>query len=137
MQWSDIQFQPPARLLRQFAGLWLLFFSALATLQMMRGHESVALGLAALAITIGPLGLWRPAFMRPIYVGWMILVFPVGWVMTRVTLALLFYGLFTPMAWLFRLRGRDALDLRRRSDKESYWTSKPAPADVRRYFNQS
>ena len=25
MRWSDIQFDPPRKVLRQFAGLWLLF----------------------------------------------------------------------------------------------------------------
>ena len=30
MRWSDIQFDPPRKLLRQFAGLWLLFFGGLA-----------------------------------------------------------------------------------------------------------
>ena len=30
MNWSDLDFAPPARKLRQFAGLWLAFFSTLA-----------------------------------------------------------------------------------------------------------
>ena len=30
MRWSDIQFDPPRKVLRQFAGLWLLFFGGLA-----------------------------------------------------------------------------------------------------------
>ena len=33
MQWSDIQFHPPLKTLRQFAGLWLVFFGGLAAWQ--------------------------------------------------------------------------------------------------------
>ena len=33
MQWSDIQFHPPLKTLRQFAGLCLVFFGGLAAWQ--------------------------------------------------------------------------------------------------------
>ena len=33
MQWSDIQFNPPRKVLRQFAGLWIAFFGGLALWQ--------------------------------------------------------------------------------------------------------
>ena len=52
-------------------------------------------------------------------------------------LAVLFYGLFTPVALLFRLIGRDALSLRRRAGTASYWKPKPAAPAVRSYFRQS
>jgi hypothetical protein len=138
MQWSDIQFNPPTRTLRQFAGLWLIFFAALATWQgFMRGHLGLGLGLAVLAVTIGPLGLLKPQVVRPIYVGWMIVAFPIGWTMSRVVLGLLFYGVFTPVAFLFRLKGRDVLCRQPRPDKGTHWTPKPMPTDVRCYFRQS
>ena len=48
----------------------------------------------------------------------------------------MFYGLFTPIGLVFRLIGRDPLQRARRPGSESYWTPKPAPADLRRYFKQ-
>ena len=33
MQWSDIPFQPDRKTLRQFAGLWLVFFGGMALWQ--------------------------------------------------------------------------------------------------------
>lgn len=138
MQWSDIQFNPPTRTLRQFAALWTLFFGGLAAGQYIaRGNVWAAGALAVLAITIGPLGLVQPRLMRPIFVGWMIVAFPIGWTVSRLVLGLLFYGLFTPLAIYFRWTGRDPLCRRRRLEKESYWTTKPAPTNVRQYFNQS
>jgi hypothetical protein len=137
MRWSDIDFRPPRKTLRQFAGLWLAFFGGLALWQgLVRGHAGLAGVFAVLALTIGPLGLVRPGWLRPIYVGWMILAFPIGWTISQVILALMFYGLFTPIALVFRLLGRDVLHRARRPGMESYWTPKPAAADLRSYFKQ-
>jgi hypothetical protein len=137
MRWPDVPWNPPQRQLRQFAGLWLLFFGGLGCWQeLVRDNTVAALLLAILALTVGPLGLWKPQAVRPIFVGWMILAFPIGWVVSHVVLAFIFYAVFTPVGLLFRLIGRDALQLRRRPELESYWLPKPAAADVRDYFRQ-
>ena len=137
MTWSDISFAPPARTLRQFAGLWLLFFAALAAARGLRdGLTPQALGLVALALAVGPLGLWRPALVRPVYVAATVLTFPLGWALSRLLLAALYYGVFTPLGLLFGLLGRDALQLRPCPQQASYWVTKPAPQDVSRYFRQ-
>jgi hypothetical protein len=137
MQWSDINFSPPPRILRQFSGLWLAFFGGLACWHgLVRGHPAAAAVLGVLALTVGPLGLVRPRLVRPIYVGWMILAFPVGWVLSRVVLALVFYGVFTPLGLLSRLAGRDTLARRPQPGAASYWTPKPAPAGARSYTRQ-
>jgi hypothetical protein len=137
MQWSDIPFHPPTKTLRQFAGLCLLFFGAIAAWQgLVKGHATAAIVFGVLALTIGPLGLIRPDLVRPIFVGWMVLAFPIGWTVSRLVLALMFYGLFTPVALIFRLLGRDSLNRRRRPDLDTYWTPKPPAAGPRSYFKQ-
>ena len=137
MRWSDIPFDPSRATLRQFAGLWLVFFGGLALWQgLVRGQTGLATLVAVLALTIGPLGLIRPGWIRPIYVGWMVLAFPIGWTVSQVMLALMFYGLFMPIGLLFRLLGRDPLHRTRRPGVESYWTPKPAPAGPKSYFRQ-
>jgi hypothetical protein len=124
-------------MLRQFAGLWLAFFGGLAAWQgIMRGRVGLAVGLAVLALVVGGLGLIRPALIRPIFVGWMVLAFPIGWAVSLVLLGLVYYGLFLPIGLAFRLAGRDALQLRPRPGASTYWTPRTAPADVRRYFRQ-
>ncbi|HEX3449234.1 MAG TPA: SxtJ family membrane protein [Isosphaeraceae bacterium] len=137
MHWSDIPFDPPRTTLRQFAGLWLVFFGGMALWQgLARGRVGQALVLALIAVTIGPLGMVRPDWMRWVYVGWMILAFPIGWTVSQVMLAVMFFGLFTPIGLLFRLVGRDSLHRARSPERSSYWSPKPAPADLRRYFKQ-
>ena len=137
MRWSDIQFNPPRKVLRQFAGLCLLIFGGLALWEIFgRGRTGIGGLLALLALTIGPLGFIRPEWIRLIYVGWMILAFPIGWTVSQIILLLMFFGLFTPIGLTFRLVGRDTLQRARRPELESYWKPKPVSTDLRRYFKQ-
>src|SRR6266404_4462547 len=98
MQWSDISLTPSNRTLRQFAGLWMLFLGGLACWHaFLRQHALVGLILCLAAVAVGPLGLIRPQAIRFIFVGCTILTFPVGWALARVILALMYYGIFTPV----------------------------------------
>jgi hypothetical protein len=136
VRWSDLPLNPTRRMLRQFSLLWIVFFGGVALWQWFgRGHHTVAVVCATLAATLGPVGVVAPAVMRPIYVTWLVAAFPIGWVVSRVLLAVLFFGVVTPMAMVFRWRGRDVLALRRR-DVESYWTVKPPPRGPASYFRQ-
>jgi hypothetical protein len=135
MRWSDLPLKPSARMLRQFAGLWILFFGGLAVWNGWRQAETRALVFAVLALTVGPAGLIWPSANRPVFVGWLIVAFPIGWLVWRVLLVTLF-GLMVPVAVVFRLRGRDALGLRRRTDKASYWMPKPQAENLRSYLRQ-
>jgi hypothetical protein len=137
MRWSDLPLSPPARTLRQFAGLWLLFFLMLACWQgLVRGNTTLGWILAGVGVVAGLPGLLRPELVRYLFVGSLIVTFPIGWVVSFVLLAVLFYGLFTPLSLGFRLFGRDPLALRRRDAGQTYWTAKPAAVNVQSYFNQ-
>jgi hypothetical protein len=137
MRWSDIPFSPPPRTLRQFAATWLVFLSALAAWEACgRARTIWAAVLAVLALTIGVLGLVRPRAIRLIFVGAMILAYPIGLVVSQVLLALVFFGLFLPVALIFRLRGRDALRLAPHKNLSTYWMPKTISADVRNYYRQ-
>ena len=135
MQWSDISFTPPARTLRQFAGLWFLCFGLLAGIELVhRDRPSMAAVFATLGVVVGLPGIVKPAFVRPVYVGAMVVTFPIGWTVSKLVLAGLFYGVFTPMGLLFRLIGRDTLSRGYRPTLASYWSLKSMPTDPHRYF---
>ncbi len=122
MNWSEVTTPPSRRTLRQFAALWLLFFCGAALWRLWngdRGRFTIILGVFGLGL--GVVGLWLPSVMRYIFTGWMIVAFPVGWTVSRIALALTFFGVFTPVALLFRLKGRDALGLRKEPGDDSYW----------------
>ena len=116
MRWSDIQFDPPRKVLRQFAGLCLLIFGGLALWEVL-GRGRIVLGGWSCAprhdnrparIELGPSGF------DSIYVGWMVLAFPIGWTISQIMLLAMFFGLFTPIGLVFRLLGRDPLHRARR-----------------------
>ena len=100
---------------RQFGGLWLVFFLGLAAWQSLAHGPSTTSALAAAVALLGAVGLARPRVVRPVFVGWMMLAFPVSWLVSHVALAIVFYGFFTPLTLVFRLSGRDPLALKRRN----------------------
>src|SRR5262249_37672073 len=130
-------FNPTDRMLQQFSVLWIVFFGANAAVQEFQYQRHfLALGLAVLALTVGPLGLaWRRA-IKPIFIGWMALVFPIGWIVSHLILGILFYGLFTPVAWSFRIIGRDMLGLKPQPQAATYWHPKPYAQDKSQYLRQ-
>jgi hypothetical protein len=121
MNWSELDFRPSDRKLRQFSLLWIVVFGAIGLVR----HSPIA--FAAIA---GVAGLIVPGLMRRIYVAATVVTFPIGWVVSRVLLAVIFYGIFTPVALLFRIAGRDRLRLRKR-DAESYWLPRENAAPER------
>ncbi len=137
MQWSDIPFDASKKTLRQFAGLWLVFLGGLAVYWgWYRGHATAGWVLAALALTVGPLGILIPQAMRPIWAASLLVTFPIGWLISHALLTVLFYGIFTPIAAVFRLIGRDPLGRHRKLAGDTFWVVKPAVTDVRRYYRQ-
>ena len=137
MKWSDLPLAPSTRMLRQFAGMWLVVLAALACWHGLIGQRlllSAVLGVVAVAV--GLLGLIRPAVLRPIFVGLIVLTFPLGWVVSRVVLTAIFFGIVTPLAIGLRLARRDSLVLRRPVDRDSYWEPRPPPTGARSYLQQ-
>ena len=134
----DNPFKPSDRMLRQFSGLWIVFFGIIAARQEFHHHRHVlALVLGVLAVTLGPAGMVWPRIIKPIFIGWMAVAYPIGWVVSRVILGIIFYGLFAPVALFFRVRGRDALRLKSEPQAASYWQPKPQALDKAQYFRQS
>lgn len=137
MTWSDLPLHPTTKVLRQFAAAWLVFFLALGAYQYLaRGHAPLGLALMGAALVIGLPGLIWPRAVRWLFVGWMVVAFPIGWLISLLMLLIMFYGLITPVALLFRLRGRDLLGRKSPPAGNSFWLPKHTPQDVRSYFRQ-
>ena len=136
MQWSEVVARPSSRVLRQFGWLCILVFGGLGAAAYWRHSAITTTVLIAVAgVTIGLIGVFRPRAIRWIYSGWMILVFPLGWTISRLMLAMLFYLVFTPVAIVFRSLRRDVLHLRA-EDTQSHWMPKPEATAPDQYFRQ-
>ena len=136
MKFSEIPRNPDHRMLRQFAGLWILFFGAIALSQHFQSHNStVAIVVGAFALVVGVPGLFFPRVLKPIFVGWMILAFPIGWLVSHVILFLIYWSVFVPIGFILRRMGHDPLRLRKPSS-DSYWEQKTQQTSLRRYLKQ-
>jgi hypothetical protein len=131
-----IQWNPPARTLRQFGWLCAIVFGGWgAKLVVTAEASSAGWGLVAVGLTAGLLGTLYPEILRPVFVGWMILVFPIGWAVSHLLLGLLFFGVFTPVGLLLRTFGKDSLRLQRGA-ASSLWQDRAQESDLRRYLRQ-
>ncbi len=133
---TEINWNPDARTLRWFAGLQVLFFCLLLWVWRDRFPVSVGAAIISLSVVLGITGLIRPAAVRWCYVGWMAAVFPLGWLVSHLLLAVVYYLVLTPIALAVRgTRGR-MLDLEFDPEAASYWTPRRRDRDVSDYFRQ-
>lgn len=136
MNWSDIPRNPSQKTLRQFAAIWLLVFLGLGAIRWRAGHTTAAAVLGILALIIGLPGLNYPSWVRPVFVGWLVLGFPIGWAISQLLLGVLYYAVFMPLGLAFRFLGRDSLRRKRLPTEQSYWNEKSTPPNASSYFRQ-
>ena len=133
-----INIRPNARQLRQFAGIWFPLFALMVGLLLGQKFDlwRFAFGLWGFALLMAPVGLWRPQSARWLFVGLMILTFPIGFVISHLVLLVLYYLVLTPVGLALRLFGRDPLDKHPNPDATTYWVPHSEPDDIERYFRQ-
>jgi len=73
-------------------------------------------GFCGLASALGLVALVRPVYVGLTLVGW-----PIGFVVSHVLLATIYLLMFTPMAIVFRLTGRDPMRKKPHGKVDSYW----------------
>jgi Saxitoxin biosynthesis operon protein SxtJ len=66
-------------------------------------------------------GALVPRALKYIYIAWMSVAFTLGFVMSRVLLAICFFLLVTPIALIGRLFGKDFLNRKLEREATSYW----------------
>jgi hypothetical protein len=136
MRFQDIDRNPSPKSLRQFAVLFLAVFGGMGLYRLRSGDQpAVAYAVIGAAVVVGMVGLAFPRAIRWLFVGWTMLAFPIGWLISKVVLALAYFSIFTVIATLFRLVGRDRLNLRRR-EQATYWTVHSEPRSPIQYFRQ-
>lgn len=83
----------------------------------------------AAAAVFGLWGLIWPAGLAPVYRVWMRFGLVVGWINSRIILAVVFYLMFTPIGVCMRLFGNDPMRRRLEAEADSYrLQSHAAPA---------
>ncbi|MBI1315115.1 hypothetical protein GC176_27810 [bacterium] len=133
MVFVEINRNPPQRDLRIFSGLLIVFSGLIAWRLESVSAAQLVLGIG---VTLGLIGLAAPRLIRPVFVGWMIAVRPIAFVVSTTILAAVFYLLVWPLGVLMRLKHRDALRLKIDRSTPTYWLPRQTQRDPRRYFRQ-
>jgi hypothetical protein len=128
---------PSARDLRSFARIWFPAFVALvgAVLYWRFHLPTAAFAVWAAGAVVVLAVLANTAVARAVFVGLLIVTYPIGMVVSTAALAILFYLVFTPLGWGMRLAGRDPLRLRARGEA-SDWRPMTQDDDPQRAFRQ-
>jgi hypothetical protein len=127
---------PSPNQLRLFGGVALLLIGCLAWRLWHHGHATTALGLSiGAAVLIGPGWFYLP-WMRLVYLGACYATFPIGYVVSHLLLAVIYFVVMLPIGLLLRCFGRNPLDWKWRSDATSYWQDRDPPPAPERYFDQ-
>jgi hypothetical protein len=92
-------------------------------------------GLGAGLIVFGYLA---PTALKPLYLAWMTLALVLGYIMTRVILTVVFFGIISPIGLVRRLMGRDPMHRTIPADAQTYWIPRTdtdrKPERLERYF---
>lgn len=139
-----LNLRPERRILQQFAyfavlGLPLIAFAVLKIGGAWSWTESwthpamlwtAGVGVAQLVLFLAV----TDVVTRWIYAGLMVIAFPIGFLLSQVLMALIFYLLFTPIGLFFRLTGRDAMGRKPDPSKTSYWHDRGPARSPASYF---
>ena len=135
MALPDINWSPTRRQLRQFA------WTALVALPLIGWMWGVTLPVLAVLFAAGGLLVFASyaaaSLVRPVYLGLAIVTFPIGMIVAELVSALIFFAVFLPIAVVFRLMRRDALERSIDRSASTYWRPKKQPAGHESYFRQS
>ncbi len=136
MSLIEVDRNPSERKLSTFGLVMPVFFGAVGAIAQWRWRwPTGAMAVWAAGAVLVALFLAVPRVRRPIYVGWMVAVMPIGVCVSYVVLAGTYFLILTPIGLVRRMFGEA---LARRFDREavSYWTPAKPKADKRDYLRQ-
>lgn len=128
---------PTTSQLKWFGCLWFPLFLVMVIVFGFKAFVTPpAVILAAVAVLSFVLGAAVPQLLKPIFVGLLLITFPIGFVVSHAVLAVLFFLFLTPMAFLMRVFGHDPLHLTFAREAPSYWVLRQGRSEMARYFHQ-
>ena len=137
MSLLEINLSPSKRELKWFGLLMLLWFGVIggivfATTRTFAIPNVLWTVGAVLCITYYAV---RP-LRKPLFMGWMNAAFPIGWTVSHLILAIVYFVVVTPIGLAMRLFGKNRMHPRLDREADSYWIRHRTGGDTARYFRQ-
>jgi hypothetical protein len=143
----DINWKPDQKILRNFGfiaaavfgalGVWAKFKHSIVFIHLAESTAGAAAwALWALTAACLVLALAFPRGLKYLFLGLTLIGLPIGYVVSHVLMAAIFYLVLTPIGLILRAMGRDSLQRKFDPEAKSYWIPKQPVRDVRRYYRQ-
>lgn len=128
---------PSIEKLRSFGAIWIVVFAALLVAGLYRGDSGgVLFWLKGAALATGVVGIGFPSILRFLYIAMTTVTAPIGWLVSRCVLAVIYFGILTPIGLALRLTGRDPLARHFVNSADSYWSPVTDSQDEESCFRQ-
>jgi len=121
------------REIRKFGAIGFIFFGTLLAVAVWQDKTLVAYFFGLLTMLSTGFVL-VPVQLKPVYDGWLKVAHFIGSKVTIVILTILFYFVITPAALLKRIFGGRPLPVKPNPDAETYWVTRPEPAQPQERF---
>ena len=131
MKFSEIEL--PSN--KKFGFFFTLLFAAASAYFYNSENMTLSFVFVAVSFIFLVITIMRAALLLPLNKLWMQFGFLLGRIISPLVLGIIFFGLFTPIATLMRLIGRDELRLKL-SNKSSHWISRSEPIKSDSFKNQ-
>jgi hypothetical protein len=134
----SLNLKPSQKQLKDFGFISLIMFFVIGLLLLGLGKVPakgfMIFGLVGIVLFI--LSRISVALIKPIYLGMIVLTYPMGWLLSHLMMALFYYGIITSVALFFRLINRDPLCRRYEPDADTYWMRCKKKRPLKDYFRQ-
>ena len=137
MRLIQIDHNPSRRQLAVFGVTWLAVFGVVGGI-VLKTSESlpVATAVWAFAVALPIVGWFVPSFLRIVYVSMACAAFPIGFVVSHLMMATVYYGVLTPIGVVMRLFGYDPINRHFDQSDETYWRPRSQENSLNTYFRQ-
>jgi hypothetical protein len=120
--------------LRTFLLIWVGIFAVVALLPLLGGGE-IRYWSVAVATVAGAVALIKPSIADGFYKIWIKIGDFIGGIVSKVILFVLFYFVFTPIALILKLLGKDLLRKKVDRSQTSYWIERDTqPQSMKNQF---
>ena len=133
----ELRTSPSSREVCDFARFWLpAVCLGLAFWATFRADSMLAILLTTVGLASLLLGFTRPGWLRPLYIGWMTVTFPLSWIIAHLLVVIIYFVVITPIGMVMRFTGHDPLARQFDREAQSYWIPRRHDSDRRRYLRQ-
>ena len=131
---SYIMKHPKIKDLKTFALIWSLLFLIVGIYPLFTGN-GVRLWAMVLMLLFILIAFSNPSLLNSFYKIWIKIGEFIGNIISKVIMVVLFYGLFTPIAFILKLLNKDLLKKKLDKNRSSYWIKRETqPGSLKNQF---